>query len=202
MVDDDVPEDREREPASEPKRPLTQQDALIRTYAAKQEEQQAREQRILAERQAEISRQLDIHGITDPETRALATGFIASNVAATGHEFDRLEQRDLNAITGKSIGQAYEEEQRRRTAEAEEVARQSGDQPDRDRRPDEVARSQPAKEEEPERQREGDSGKEITESKAARIAKIRERGGQFEKEQSDKARETEQLREPGSRERE
>ena len=77
---------------------------------------------------------------------------------------------------------------------------QSGDTPERDQRPGEVARDQSVKEEEPERQRESDSSREITESKAARIAKITERGELFEKEQTEKVHQG-NARESGEHER-
>jgi hypothetical protein len=202
MADDDVPEDREREPAPEPKRPFTLQDARVRADQAEQEARREREQRNLIEHKTDIEHLLDIQGIHDPETRALAIGFIASNIAATGYEYEQLAPHDRHIIAEQSVGQAREEEEKRRqTPENEEVARQSGDQPDRDQRPGEIARNQTAKEEEPERQRESETGKEISDAKAARTAKIRERHQEFEKEQWDKARQETTSREPGGRER-
>lgn len=185
MADDDVPDGPDREPAREPKRPLTPQDKHALARQKEDEERKARIERIKTEHRADIEYLLDIKGIQDPEIRALATGFIAENIGAQRNGYNQLAQGDRLDIAEKSIGQAYEEERRQRTAENEEAARQNGDQTDRGELPDEVARSKPTKEEEPERQRESDSGKEVTESKAARKAKLQERFDSFDKAQQE-----------------
>jgi len=198
MADDDVPKDREREPAPEPKRPFTLQDARARADQVEQEARREREQRTLMEHKTDIEHLLDIRGIHDPETRSLATGFIVSNIAATGFEFERIAPHDRLDIAIKSIDQAHdEEEKRRRTPETDEVARQSGASPEQERQDGAQSKSA-AKEEEPER--ESQTGKEITDAGASRIARLRNHGPITE--QWEKASQRTVSREPHGRGRE
>ena len=185
MADDDAPE--------KPERPLTPQERFIRAHEKEQAEKTKRVDKILDEHSEDLDLKFQQRGIEDEDIRALAVGFAAENIASGTREYDQYNPSDMSDVLKKSEAQAYEadrlQDEQQKTASAEHKLATPDEPALEQERPATVEPDIPKNDEyQPEQEFaaaneevcDNKPEKELSDAKAERIAKIKERGELFE----------------------